>query len=563
MRRTVLYLFVFIQTSLLFGQDVKGFSQASDKAQEQTFIHYNSSLLMPGESLLYSLYTINNKTGQLSDLSKIAKVRLIDSDQEIVFEHILKLENGVGYSDFLIPSSLPTGIYSLTGYTEWMLNFDKKGIFEGKLVIINPFMNESDRAVSFSEEAIKDSQNYSFQKSSSSIKMNKDNFSNRDRVVLDLEEELVKDAALSVSVRRLDSIIPLNPVSTHDIKKDTDSNFSFVTLPEVRGRNLKGKVERSEGGDIQKKMEIAYFIPGEPEKLRIFETDNAGNFQFQVSEKIDYDQAFMKIVSDSDDSDFNIKISSQEFSVPSASPEELVIPESQKELLKTKAIHNQVQQSYKSVFADSLINNELEIPFYGDRGSIFNLDEYTRFKTMQETFVEIVQYASFKRNGEDRYVEIYGLNSGTNFGAPALVLINGVPILDHNYLYNFDPAKVETIEVVRDKYFLGPKTFQGIVNLRTVSDIPMPEMYRTKPIKLKPAEAKKLYFQPDYTTGSPEYSRVPDYRYQLLWIPELTTNKVEFFTSDVNGVFEIRIEGFQNNGQKVSLRKTFEVKESL
>ena len=561
MRRTVLYLFVFIQTSLLFGQDIdKGFSQASNKAQEQTFIHYNSSLLMPGESLLYSLYNINNKTGQLSELSKIAKVRLIDSEEEIVFEHILKLEKGVGYSDFLIPSSLPTGIYSLIGYTEWMLNFDNKGVFEEKLVIINPFMNESDSTVKFSDEAIQDSQSYASQRSASAIKMNKESFGNRDKVVLNLETELVEGAALSVSVRRLDSIIPWSPVSTLEIKKGTDSNFSFVTLPEVRGRNLKGMVEKSEGGDIQKKLEIAYFIPGEPEKLRIFETDNTGNFQFQISDKIDYENAFMKIISDNDDSDYNIRVSSPEFNFPVASQAELIIPESRKEPLKTKAIHNQVQQSYKSVFADSLINNEVEIPFYGDRGIIFNLDEYTRFKTMQETFVEIIQYASFKRNGEDRYVEIFGLNSRTNFGAPALVLINGVPILDHNYLYNFDPAKVETIEVVRDKYFMGPKTFQGVVNLSTFSDIPMPEMYKTEAIELKPAEAEKLYFQPDYTTGSSEFSRVPDYRYQLLWIPQLTKNKVEFYTSDVSGVFEIRVEGFKKNGQKVSLRKTFEVK---
>jgi hypothetical protein len=37
---------------------------------------------------------------------------------------------------------------------------------------------------------------------------------------------------------------------------------------------------------------------------------------------------------------------------------------------------------------------------------------------------------------------------------------------------------------------------------------------------------------------------------------------ITFFTSDVSGIFEISLEGFTNGGTPVSLRETFEVKDS-
>jgi len=69
---------------------------------------------------------------------------------------------------------------------------------------------------------------------------------------------------------------------------------------------------------------------------------------------------------------------------------------------------------------------------------------------------------------------------------------------------------------------------------------------------------KKIYFKQVYD-GSGKLKRIPDYRIQLLWLPNLEisskTNEINFFTSDVNGTFEISLEGFTNNGDPVSLKE--------
>lgn len=58
--------------------------------------------------------------------------------------------------------------------------------------------------------------------------------------------------------------------------------------------------------------------------------------------------------------------------------------------------------------------------------------------------------------------------------------------------------------------------------------------------------------------------RTPDFRYQLLWLPELqltdTQNKISFYTSDVPGTYEISLEGFTEDGKPIAVTNEFEVK---
>jgi len=75
-------------------------------------------------------------------------------------------------------------------------------------------------------------------------------------------------------------------------------------------------------------------------------------------------------------------------------------------------------------------------------------------------------------------------------------------------------------------------------------------------------QPKKAYYTIDYSNLS-QNERIPDYRYQLLWLPQLTLagneNLISFYTSDVSGTFEISLEGFTDQGIPVSLKDTFEV----
>ena len=58
-------------------------------------------------------------------------------------------------------------------------------------------------------------------------------------------------------------------------------------------------------------------------------------------------------------------------------------------------------------------------------------------------------------------------------------------------------------------------------------------------------------------------SRLPDFRQQLYWESDLkmdqTNNEISFFTSDVTGTFEVKLEGITSDGTPISISKRFSV----
>ncbi|MBT8303482.1 MAG: hypothetical protein KJP09_03350, partial [Bacteroidia bacterium] len=82
-------------------------------------------------------------------------------------------------------------------------------------------------------------------------------------------------------------------------------------------------------------------------------------------------------------------------------------------------------------------------------------------------------------------------------------------------------------------------------------------------IDLKSPQQDKDYFYQDYDLQSKSADRIPDYRTQLLWEPNISLTgerlRIRFFTSDVRGTFEVSLEGFDKDGKPVSIKKYFKV----
>jgi len=103
-RVCVLFLFGFSiygqQMSVLEGSEaLTGYYKVP---QEKVFVHYNASLLFSGEYLYYKLYCFNDEKNRLTSISKIAYVTLINEKGESVFEHKIKLNQGIGQGDFFV-----------------------------------------------------------------------------------------------------------------------------------------------------------------------------------------------------------------------------------------------------------------------------------------------------------------------------------------------------------------------------------------------------------------------------------------------------------------------------
>ena len=84
-----------------------------------------------------------------------------------------------------------------------------------------------------------------------------------------------------------------------------------------------------------------------------------------------------------------------------------------------------------------------------------------------------------------------------------------------------------------------------------------------KPTEVQRPNPAKIYYNPDYSAGN-NLKRIPDYRYQLLWEPNLSLDQKEenlsFYTSDLKGDFEVVLEGFTDEGKPVYITKNITVK---
>lgn len=127
---------------------------------------------------------------------------------------------------------------------------------------------------------------------------------------------------------------------------------------------------------------------------------------------------------------------------------------------------------------------------------------------------------------------------------------------------NFPARRIKNIFISRDRYQLGANVFQGILAFETFSSDFADSFYRDflKYETLFKPEPTKTYFFQQYS-GSNEKSRIPDFRRQLYWNPDLEIladkTYIHWYTSDLPGTYEIRLQGYTSAGKPVAAHKTF------
>ncbi|SMD32272.1 hypothetical protein SAMN04488029_0615 [Reichenbachiella faecimaris] len=124
-------LFFTLLSTVVYGQS---------NIQESAYTHLSANDLIVGETLYFSSYVYSERTGKLSDLSKLLYIELLKSNGEPVYQTKLLLENGKGDGQYFIPTNIETGTYHLVAYTRWMKNFDK--FSEQSLTIVNPYLTQ-------------------------------------------------------------------------------------------------------------------------------------------------------------------------------------------------------------------------------------------------------------------------------------------------------------------------------------------------------------------------------------------------------------------------------------
>ncbi|WP_103865308.1 hypothetical protein [Aquimarina sp. I32.4] len=569
--------FVYSQSILEKQTDIENVSMP----QEGVYIHHNTTLLFSGEYLYYKLYCINLETNKKSHLSKVAYVELVGEDKQIVFKHKVKLNDGNGQGDFFVPVSVPSGNYKLLGYTEWMKNEGLPAFFQGDIGILNPYQGNQKKIVA--HDSIELASSYldkvTQQKTSEeTIKLVVDSktITNRKEVSLKIKntQNSFDYGDYSLSVRKIDTIETPYRYSAIDFfkqnKKKTKNTVlkESLVLPELRGELISGKIIPKNPLLKIANKKIALSIPNKEDyQFKIAITDKKGRFYFNLDKEYKGNKALLQILGNEEG--YEIRLSKQKDIIYSdiQFPSFKITPK-MKDMILERSVNNQIRNAYFTVKPDTI--NELPIrdAFYGNEIETYYLDDYTRFATVKETVVEILDNIWIDKNKKGKEVlQVRRKRLSYNkIDLLPLVIVDGVMIQEHGNLIAYNAKKIKSIKLSRDKYFYGSQVFLGIIDIVTnEGDFHVNNVDKNvHPIKLfNPLPEKKYFYQKYDEASKKDSEKIPDFRRQLLWIPRLKINKeekiVNFYTSDISGVYEICLEGFNQKGTPVSVRTTITV----
>lgn len=543
--------------------------------RENTKLVINTNVLLAGESLQYKIFN-HADSGTSSSLSKVAYVSLRGVKDSVIFEHKLRLEKGMAQGFFFIPTTLSTGVYQLLGYTNFSLNNSENGIAPKSIYIINPYVK---RNVPLENEIDSTQRVRIFPNTITdvlplpgindiSIKTDKSTYALREAINLTVENLNGENGFgnYTLSVRRLDPVQISDPQGRSETYKIQDRNVFY--LPELRGELIFGRVLTANGEIPIKRQTVAFTVPGTDYIFKMAKTNRQGRFFISIDEPYETANSIIQVVGP-DKEQYKIVLDDKMFnSTELESTNDLQLDPGIQDWLQERSIQLQIQNAYFNEGSIVVSEEGGRDRFYGNVGRDYLLDDYTRFPSLKETFVEVVTFARIRRKDGKEVFEVFDpynpYKDGPFSSRDPLLLLDGMLVQDPDEVFGYSAHDIERIHVFPGPYRYGPEVFWGIIDITSKKGDFRPRLNGEymKEFELESPLLNKRYSSPNYS--GIELQRIPDYRTQLFWAPNVRIDSRElsqhFYTSDVLGTFQIVLEGYTDNGRHILEKQYVEVK---
>ena len=338
--------------------------------------------------------------------------------------------------------------------------------------------------------------------------------------------------------------------------------------PEIRGQLISGRLTDLRTGLPVSGVTTYLSVPGIRYQFACARTDEEGKFLFDIKDF--YGSGGILVETNTPkDSIYKIEIFSpysEQYSKNALPPFSLA--DTQRRRLVERSIGMQVQNIYTGDSLKKFRPPSLDsLRFYGRPDYTYQLDDYTRFTTMEEVLREYVREINV--NHYQGRLHVLMLNEPIRQffdDNNTLVMLDGIPVLDDR-IFAYDPLKVKTLEVIPRQYIMGPSSFSGIASFTTYKgDYEALELDpRSLLIDYDGLQLQREYYSPVYETPQQTASRLPDFRNLLCWAPDLHTGAQGqlgsgFYTSDLPGKYLVVIQGLSADGRAGVKYVNFEVR---
>ena len=544
-------------------------ARAENQIRERVYVHTDKDCYVAGETVWLKFYVI---TGDFrpSSLSKVGYIEICDTEKPQMQVKIA-LEKGSGAGKIKIPAEIPTGIYRLSGYTRYMRNEGEKVFFEKSIAIVNVGQQTSDPKRFEPVERYENlpaAANESNEPNNLTIKTDQNQYGNRKKVVLSIENIPDNTAELVVSVAGSDSIAMVPKVNEQEWLKQVKDTFrlSREWLPEYEGHIISGNLVPKPPKEEQQLVSTLAFAGKE---IRYFNgqiNSQTGTADFYTAGTFGKQQIVTSVISSTYDKvPYRLDLLSPfSESLPDHLPVLKIYPNEKQ--LKERYIGAQIQEKTDKASDNRPIQPANDSPFQPILS--YDLDEYTRFGTIGETILEFISRVRVSKVGNSRKIRVFFEDEQRFNVGNTLVLLDGIPIYDHEDILAYNPMYIKKINVYDGRYFFGGENPECIVSFIT-RDGNLPFFQLTEGSQLFDYDCPQLppaFEIPDYSNDEIRNSKKPDFRHTLYWNPlvELTKGRpihLSFYTSDLCGEFKITVEGITADGKMIRGVSYFRVSE--
>ena len=417
-------------------------------AAERVHIRTDKEVYVAGDLVMCSVWC--SEANAISAMSSIAYVELVSKEGLAATSKIALLEGrGAGYLN--IPSNIPTGNYALVAYTNACERAECRGISVFNLsssrrvaegVTVTDALPAIPSGGISSPEGIEVTETKSGEWRRLTIRNDRDS-----------------DIPVCVSVFEDDGL--------HASVFSTEVSLE-PSEPEYDGEIIKARVLGPNVDDISKSSLLTAIIssPGSPADTYTGKIDGNGIISFRTNNIYGRRDLVCELAGWQDEvPDCTFVPVSPFRNIPVENIPGMEISENMRETLIRRGTAKAQTAETDTLFEflpsrDNLLLSEVDCKHW-------HFDDYTRFNTVEEIVVELLPLASIRKVRGRKTIKLALSDMPGKRSDNVLVLLDGVPVTNHEHLLEFDAMALSDLYVYPYTYALGKTVFSGVMSFVT------------------------------------------------------------------------------------------------
>jgi hypothetical protein len=554
---------------LLLALLVFGPLRAAEPIRERVYLSTDREVYVAGDAVWLSAWCLDASTGQPSAFSKIAYVE-VHSPTGMVQTAKIALEEGRGAGRLVLPTTLPTGNYRLLAYTK--LGASETGfdplVGARTLSVFNTF--STDRTQD-GVEIVAQAPTGAPLPTSGSLSVSAPDASTDGYARISFTNDGAEPVSFSLSVRHDDGIPAPADKRIGDFLRELHAlpaaaGFDKDVIPEYEGEIIHARVSGTDQAGLRDVARKFAFIstPGSGEDLYTESIEEDGTTTLFTSNVYGDLDMFLEIENLDRDNICHLEVLSPFRNFSAGDIPALGLSPDWARALELRGLGMQLEKYFDADTLYSALPARRHRVFDDHDRIRYVLDDYTRFPVMEEVFIEFIPEIRGRRVDGGRELQVWMPDELGSYYFPSgtpLVMLDGIPVLDHEKIFAYDPMLVKYVDIYTDFYYLGKRGFSGVVNFVTYKGT-LPSFQFEDNVRIIAFQGCSVPLAYTCEEVGGEY---PDYRQTLYWHPLLTlapgeTLSIPCKTPAYSGRFEVVAEGLTAGGEAVSAHATLTVR---